>query len=138
MKILVPTDGSSYAMKAVNKALEIAEKEGAEVTIMAVSYNIAVDMVEFPGDILEKLDVEAKEALNKAKEVFDKKGIPVKTILERGVMPANNIIKRAEEEKIDLIIMGHRGKGEFPGGGVGSTAAKVVSYAPCDVLIVRK
>lgn len=138
MKILVPTDGSEHAMKAVRRALELAEKGGVEVILMAIAYNVSLDMVEFPGDILEKLDAEAEEALKKAKEIFDEKGIPVKTVLERGVMPANNIIKRAEEEKVDLIIMGHRGKGEFPGGGVGSTAAKVVLYAPCSVLIVRK
>lgn len=137
MKVLVPTDGSEYAMKAVNKAVEMAEKEGAEVTLLAVAYNVSLDAVEFPGDILEKLDEEAQKALNKAKEVFDKKGIPVKTILERGVMPANNILKRAQVDKFDLIIMGHRGTGEFPGGGIGSTATKVVSYAPCSVLIVR-
>lgn len=137
MKILVPTDGSEHAIRAVNKAAEMAEKEKAEVTIMAVAYNVSLDMVEFPGDILEKLDEEAQKALNKAKEIFDKKGITVKTVLERGVMPANNIIKRAEVDKIDLIIMGHRGTGEFPGGGIGSTATKVVSYAPCSVLIVK-
>lgn len=138
MKVLVPTDGSDSAMKAVNKALEMAEKEGVEVTLMAVAYNVSIDLVEFPGAILEKLDDIARAALNKAKEVFDKKGITVNIVLERGLMPANNIIKRASEDKFDLIIMGHRGTGEFlPGGGIGSTAAKVVSYAPCSVLVVR-
>lgn len=138
MKILVPTDGSEYAMKAVLKAVEMAKKEKAEVILMTVSLNVGFDMVEFPGDILEKLDEEAKKILEKAKAVFDKEGVPVKLILERGVTPANNIIRKAEEEKVDLIIMGHRGTGEFPGGGVGSTATRVVSYAPCNVLIVRK
>ncbi|MCX8147578.1 MAG: universal stress protein [Candidatus Woesearchaeota archaeon] len=137
MKILVPTDGSEYAMKAVNKAVEMAEKEKAEVTLMAVSYSFSLGEDEFPGSILERLDEEAQKALEKAKEVFDKKGISVKTVLERGAVPANNILKKAEAEKFDLIIMGGGGKGEFPGGGIGSTAVKVVSYAPCSVLIVK-
>lgn len=137
MKILVPTDGSEYAMKAVNKAVDMAEKEKAEVTIMSVALYAGLSDIEFPGDIREKLDAEAQKALDKAKEVFDKKGIPVKTILERGVFPADNILRKAKEEKYDLIIMGHRGTGEFPGTGIGSTATKIVSLTPCSVLIVK-
>lgn len=137
MKVLVPTDGSVSSMKAVNKAIEMAEKEKAEITLMSVAFYASLADTEYPGDIREMLDAEAKIALNKAKEVFDKKGIPVRTILERGVVPANNILRRAEEEKFDLIIMGHRGKGEFPGSGIGSTATKVVSLTPCNVLVIK-
>lgn len=137
MKILVPTDGSDYAMKAVNKAAEMAEKEKAEVTIMSVAIYAGLADIEYPGDIREKLDAEAQKAINKAKEVFDKKGISVKTVLERGVFPADNVIRKAKEDKVDLIIMGHRGTGEFPGTGIGSTATKIVSLTPCSVLIVK-
>lgn len=137
MKILVPTDGSDYAMKAVNKAVEMAEKEKAEVTIMSVALYAGLSDIEFPGDIREKLDAEAQKAISKAKEVFDKKGISVKTVLERGVFPADNVIRKAKEDKFDLIIMGHRGTGEFPGTGIGSTATKIVSLTPCSVLIVK-
>ena len=38
MKVLVPTDGSEQSMKAVQRALELAEKQGAKVTLMAVAY----------------------------------------------------------------------------------------------------
>ncbi len=137
MKILVPTDGSDYAMKAVNKAAEMAEKEKAEVTIMSVALYAGLSDIEYPGDIRAKLDSEAQKAINKAKEVFDKKGISVKTVLERGVFPADNVIRKAKEDKFDLIIMGHRGTGEFPGTGIGSTATKIVSLTPCSVLIVK-
>ncbi|MEN2994854.1 MAG: universal stress protein [Thermodesulfovibrio sp.] len=137
MKILVPTDGSDYAMKAVNKAAEIAEKEKAEVTIMSVALYADLANIEYPGDIREMLDAEAQNAINKAKEIFDKKGIAVKTILERGISPADNIVRRAKEDKFDLIIMGHRGTGEFPGTGIGTTATKVVALTPCSVLIVK-
>lgn len=137
MKILVPTDGSDYAMKAVNKAAEIAEKEKVEVTIMSVALYADLANIEYPGDIREMLDAEAQNAIKKAKEIFDKKGISVKTILERGVSPADNIVRRAKEDKFDLIIMGHRGTGEFPGTGIGTTATKVVALTPCSVLIVK-
>ena len=37
MKVLVATDGSEHSMKAVKRALEMAEREGAQVTLMAVA-----------------------------------------------------------------------------------------------------
>lgn len=137
MKVLVPTDGSEYAMKAVYKAAEMAEKEKAEVTIMAVAIYAGLSDIEYPGNIKEKLDREAQKALAKAKEVFNKKGLTVKTVLERGVSPADNILRKLKEEKFDLIIMGHRGTGEFPGTGIGSTATKIVALTPYSVLIVK-
>ena len=38
MKVLVATDGSEHSMKAVQRALEVAEKQGAQVTLMSVAY----------------------------------------------------------------------------------------------------
>lgn len=38
MKVLTATDGSEHSMKAVRRALELAEKEGAEITLMSVAY----------------------------------------------------------------------------------------------------
>ncbi|MDP2993443.1 MAG: universal stress protein, partial [Deltaproteobacteria bacterium] len=38
MKVLVATDGSESSMKAVKRALELAEKEGADITLMSVAY----------------------------------------------------------------------------------------------------
>ena len=38
MKILVATDGSEHSIKAVARALELAEKQGAQVTLMSVAY----------------------------------------------------------------------------------------------------
>ena len=38
MKVLVATDGSEHSMKAVQRGLELAEKQGAQVTLMSVAY----------------------------------------------------------------------------------------------------
>ena len=46
MKILVATDGSEQAMKAVRGSLDLAEKEGAKVTIMSVAYFSKEDLDE--------------------------------------------------------------------------------------------
>lgn len=136
MKVLVATDGSEHAMKAIQRGLEMAE-QGAEVTLMSVAYYASDGFDTMPFNIQEKLQDEAKAALAKAKAVFDAKGLKVETIMEAGLVPANNIIRRATEDKFDRLIMGSTGKTGIGLALMGSTAAKVVAHAPCEVTIVR-
>jgi len=136
MKVLVATDGSEHSMKAVQRALEMAEKQGAQVTLMSVAYYVG-DFDEMPPYVQEKLEAEARAALKKSKAVFDQKGIKVETALEAGMVPANNIISMAEKGKFDRIIMGSTGLSGMGRVFMGSTAAKVVAHAPCEVTVVR-
>ena len=137
MKVLVPTDGSEHSMKAVQRGLELAEKQGAQVTLMSVAYFVADYLEEMPPNIREKLADEARAALNKAKAVFDAKGLKVETVLATGLVPANIIINKAQEGKFDRIVMGSSGINALEKVVMGSTAAKVVAHAPCEVTIVR-
>lgn len=136
MNVLVATDGSEHSMKAVQRAVELAEKEGAQITLMAVAL-YAKDIDEMPLNIQDKLESAAVAALDKAKAVFDAKGISVQRVLEAGIVPANNIIRKAEEGKFDQILLGSTGVTGFKRALMGSTAAKVVANAPCSVNVVR-
>ena len=73
MKVLVATDGSENSLKAVKRALELAEKEGAKVTLISVAYYSMDGFDDMPLKIQEKLQAEANEALEKGKSLFDKK-----------------------------------------------------------------
>ena len=137
MKVLVATDGSEHSMKAVARALELAEKQGALVTLMSVAYYVPDYLEEMPPNIREKLEDEARTALNKAKAVFDAKGVKVETVLATGLVPANIIMDKAQEGKFDRIILGSTGMNALDKVMMGSTAAKVVAHAPCEVTIVR-
>ncbi len=136
VKVLVAVDGSERSAKAVQRALELAEQEGAKVTLISVAY-YSSDMDEMPLNIQDKLNAEAKAVLSEAKALFDKKGIEVSTVLEAGVVPANNIIRKAEEGKFDLILLGCTGTTGVRGFLMGSTAAKVVAHASCSVAVIR-
>jgi nucleotide-binding universal stress UspA family protein len=103
---------------------------------MAVAY-FTGDFDEMPPNIREKLEAEARAILQKAKAVFDQKNVKAETVLESGLVPANNILRQAEEGKFDRIIMGSTGAGAFRKVMMGSTAAKVVAHAPCEVTVVR-
>jgi nucleotide-binding universal stress UspA family protein len=137
MKLLVATDGSEHSMRAVQRAVEMAEKEGAKVTLMSVAYYSRGDLDEMPVNIQEKLEAEAQRALDKAKEVFTQKGLAVETVLEEGQVPANNIIRKAQEGGFDKILMGSCGRSGLERILIGSTAAKVVAHAPCSVTVIR-
>jgi nucleotide-binding universal stress UspA family protein len=137
LKVLVATDGSEHSMKGVQRALELAEKEGADVTIMSVAFYAKEDFDEMPLNIQDKLESQAHAAVKKAKALFDAKGIQVATVMEAGMVPANNIVRRAEEGKFDQIVLGSTGASGLMRVLIGSTAAKVVAQSPCSVTVVR-
>ena len=137
MKVLVATDGSEHSMKAVQRALELAEKQGAQVTLMSVAYYGADYLEGMPPNIKDKLEDEARSALKKAKALFDAKNLPVETVLEAGLVPANLIIRKAQEGNFDRIVIGSTGLNALERILMGSTAAKVVAHAPCEVTVVR-
>ncbi len=137
MKVLVATDGSEHSMKAVQRGVELAETQGAQVTLMSVAYFGADYLTGMPPNIRDKLEDEARTALNKAKALFDAKNLPVETVLEAGLVPANLIITKAQEGKFDRIIIGSTGMNALERIIMGSTASKVVAHAPCEVTVVR-
>ena len=138
MKVLVATDGSEHSMKAVERGLELAEKQDAQVTLMSVAYYGAENYMEgMPPNLQDKLEDEARGALEKAKALFAAKNLPVETVLETGLVPANLIIQKAQDGKYDRIIIGSTGRSALERIFMGSTAAKVVAHAPCEVTVVR-
>ena len=65
MKVLVATDGSEHSMKAVQRGLELAEKQGAQVTLMSVAYYVQGNFEGMPLNIQEKLEDEARAGVEK-------------------------------------------------------------------------
>lgn len=137
MKVLVATDGSEQSMKAVQRGLELAEKQGAQVTLISVACYAKDYFDDIPPQVQGKLEDQAREALKKGRARFDAKNLLVETVLEAGLVPANLIINKAQEGKFDRIIVGSTGMNAMESRLMGSTAAKVVAYAPCEVTVVR-
>ena len=137
MKVLVATDGSEHSMKAVQRGLELAETQGAQVTLMSVAYYGADYLTGMPPNIRDKLEDEARAALKKGKALFDAKNLPVETVMEAGLVPANLIIAKAQDGKFDRIVIGSTGQNALDKMVMGSTATKVVAHAGCEVTVVR-
>ncbi len=134
--ILAAYDGSQHSSKAFLFALDIAEKFNAEITVLSVAR---------PPEPPEAVEMEA--VIESASELYSKQFAELeKTARERGVTvqqcirvghPAEQIILAAKEKPVDLIVMGHRGKNILARWLLGSISKRVLSYAPCSVLIVR-
>jgi len=136
MKVLLATDGSDQSMKAVQWTVDnLGDK--AKVTLFAVAPFAQDLLAEMPPNIQQKLENEAKSSLDKAKAAFDAKNVAVETALAVGMVPANNIIDKAQDGGFDMIVMGSTGIGGLKRAMMGSTASKVVSQTPCSVTIIR-
>lgn len=136
--VLLAIDGSEHAMRAAKTAAEIAHcMESAQLRIV-VAYDPIPSYLGEPNlqDAINARLNEAQKILQKAIEAVGDSGLDIHTELIEG-NPAEAIIDVARTRKSDVIVMGSRGLGRLAGLVLGSTSQKVVSHAPCPVLIVR-
>ncbi|HEY5729651.1 MAG TPA: universal stress protein [Anaerolineales bacterium] len=137
-RILLAVDGSKYAELAAKVAGELAQCVNAGELRIVVIYDPIPHYLGEPNlqiVINARLD-EAQRILRKG--VIDVGDVPgeVHTEFIEG-NPAEAIIEVAKTHKSDVIVMGSRGLGRLAGLVLGSTSQKIVSHAPCPVLIVR-
>lgn len=142
-KLLVAVDGSENSDRALIRAKTIAAAyDSCCVTILHVTEDL-VDHGRFADHNVTENDVvvqkEIKEnslrLLDYYLEKFEGSNLQVDTLSKAG-NPAKEILKVAEED-YDLIIIGSRGLGAFPGALLGSVSNKVVNKSNIDVLTVR-
>ncbi len=140
-KILIPTDGSEHANRAAKHALWIAKESGAEILALSVIETAA--FIGLPADDLimstkNLLEEEASRALDKLKNLVKDSGYNIKLTLniDEG-SAADTILKVAEKENVDLIVMGTSGKHGIDRFLLGSVTEKVVRHATCPVLVVH-
>jgi nucleotide-binding universal stress UspA family protein len=136
MKILAALDDSEYAFKALRKAIDFAKKENAELTI----YSVYSDLLAVEGlslQLRESLSQQAEEIVERGKAIAKKADVIAKTVTESGSSAADNIVRYAERNNMEMIVMGHKSRTGLERLLVGSVAVKVVTYAPCSVLVIR-
>ncbi len=140
-KILLPTDGSKFSENAEKHALFLAEKTGAEIIAVSVienSFSIGLPSEDTIHEINQLLKEETKANLNKVTALKDEmdSNIKITSVIREG-SPAAVILDVAEEENVDLIVIGSSGKSGFDRFLMGSVATKVVKSASCSVLVVN-
>ncbi len=136
MKLLVPVDDSSFAKKALEKAISMARLEPSTLVVLNV-VPLPGAVEEMPPKVADKIKRSGKAILQEAKKRAKEENLVVETVLMQGISPAHGIITYAEENSIDLIVLGYRGKANLEKFLMGSVALRVVSHAPCSVMVVK-
>lgn len=137
-KLLLAVDGSEHALRAAHMAADLARTMNSTELRIVVAYESIPPYLGEP-NMQYAIDARMKDAQsvldNAVKEVGKIPGKVHTEVLEGP--PADAIIDVATTRESDVIVMGSRGLGRLAGLLLGSTSQKVVSHAPCPVLIVR-
>lgn len=137
--ILVPVDGSFEAEMAFNKAVEVAKRNHAALTILHVVDTRAFqDVSSFDSSMVEQVSQTAQQTINEYEQLALQKGVTsVKTSIQYGA-PKTKIARTIPKDlNIDLIVIGATGLNAVERLLIGSVTEFVTRNAPCDVMVVR-
>jgi len=144
--ILIATDGSELAGKAVAHGLAFAKTLNAEVTAVTVTEPWdALAMAELArrqmtnpvADYDERMAAAANRILCSVSETANKQGVACSTRHVKDRHPAEGIIDTAQAEGCDLIVMASHGRSGLARVLLGSQASKVITLSPVPVLVCR-
>ncbi len=150
-KVLVAIDGSEPSNNALDHAVEISTKFKAKLVMIAVVQRVMIpifpdegfggiplsaakDMAQYQDKMRLVYQNVLDEAQTKIKE--EHPDLEVEVILKEG-RPSAIITEYAENDGVDLIVMGSRGIGGYTGWILGSTSRKVVDSCTKPILIVK-
>ena len=143
--ILIPTDGSDVAAKAIKAGVALAKETGARITAFYALEPLP-SHIYGEGYIADrKLVAEfesrargyAEAAVEKIGAAARKAGVPFQGVVERSVTPYRAIIDTAKKKKCDAIFMashGHRGIARLV---IGSVTHKVLTHTDIPVMVFR-
>ncbi|SDN32664.1 universal stress protein [Alkalicoccus daliensis] len=137
-KILLAGDGSNHSRRACEKAAFIAgNTEGAVVMLVHV-----VDDLPSRTDVMDEemkpreIPDHRKERVQPLIKYLEKEGIPVEVKHVFGE-PGPTIVREANDNEVDLVVIGSRGLNQFQQMVLGSVSHKVVKRAVCPVMVVK-
>lgn len=123
-KILAGVDGSETSMNALRHAARLAAAQRAELLIVCVHRSSPEDPA-------------VQKTLDSAKSLATEEGVDAGVRGEPGGKPAEALLRLAEQEGVDLIVVGNKGMAGTKRFLLGSVPNQVSHHAPCDVLIIK-
>ena len=140
-EIIVPTDFSEHSLRALDYAVEIADRFSSELKLVYViepliqAADVAWSSVDF-----DRLNRAHKDSADRQiRALLDERipeSVPAEFVILTG-KPFIEIVRLAKADNADLIVMATHGRGAISQILMGSTAEKVVRRAPCPVLTVK-
>lgn len=134
-RILVAVDGSEYGEAALERAVDLAEAHGGDLSIAYV-VNINEEFYAQAPEMVEKMVRDARALLDEMKKRAEARGVKAETYVREGE-PHRWIIELAAERKVDLIVMGSHGRTGLKRLLMGSVAEKVIGLSSVPVLVAK-
>ncbi len=140
--ILLPVDGSSTSLMAVEKVRGLAQAFSSTVTAIYVIdpyafSGVGADFAYGQAQYLSAATAEANEALKSATEMLASAGITVQASIIESHAIYRGILETASSVGADLIVMGSHGRRGLEKLVLGSVAAQVLAHAHLPILVVR-
>ncbi len=135
--ILVAIDGSPASEKALAAAVDLAVHYKASLT--AISVAVApevVGMVDEVDELRQGAEAHFRQIAEAAVEYARSRGLALRSVVVRG-HAADAIVRYAEKEGINLVVIGQHGHSRITRFFLGSTCDRVSEHAPCTVMIVK-
>lgn len=143
LKVLVATDGSDHALKALNKLMSFLPTENTVINLVSVAtvnaYVLPVVEPYVDYTPLERaMTGEAQALLDETKQTLSQAGYTVTDTVFALGDPVDQILETADANQVDLIVMGSHGRGSrLSQLLLGSVSARVLEYANCSVGILK-
>ena len=136
--ILVPYDDSQYSNRAFVYALDLAKKYGADLSIISIMYSSPLPTyIQHQTTIDDEKKKVMEKSFKRLRNAAKKFGIPIKTQMLMESAIVDNIVSFVSSYKVNLIVMGTRGRGGPNRLMFGSVAMATSQKAPCPVMLVK-
>ncbi len=138
-KILIPTDGSDYSIRAAEYGIKIAKMLGAQVMVVYVIDNVVLNQIAKVSEqeaVERELKEDGQRYINYVLSLAQQAGVKAGSLLAKG-RPFEQIVHLAKGLGMDLIVMGTYGRRGADRILIGSVAERVIEYASCPVLVVK-
>lgn len=141
--ILLPTDGSALAGKAIEAGIALAKTTGARLTVMVGVeplhvFSLAPDQLEYNQDTYgAHARGEARKILDSVAAKAEAAGVRCDTVLRESDQAYQAIIDVADASGCDLIVMASHGRRGMAAAVLGSVTQKVLTHTTTPVLVYR-
>lgn len=136
-RLLLATDSSPFSEGAIREAIHLAKQCSSTLAALTV-IETNPEYETIAPQLLEKSEKAAQAHLESVKKQAQKEGVVMTTSILEGEDSYTYISDEAARIKASMIIMGRRGKKGLKRLVMGSTTARVIGHAPCNVLVVPR
>ena len=135
-KIMVGYDGTKFSDCALKEAISLAKGAGAKLLLVtAPEINVELQAMAPEANVL--MEKKARTDLDRAAAKVKKAGLTCETRIVVTTSAQEALVETAKKSKVDLIVLGTHGRTGLVRLLMGSTTARVIGHAHCNVLVVR-